>query len=669
MSGPDIFSPEYAANPYPFYKEMRDHHPLYFHEEPTRRGPGRQRYARMDGLALRRVTLRPMPTRADARRLADARALSSPIVRSRRSNNLYLVALFLVVGCRAPSTVPTAAPPPHEHVEAEQLEPHVELELVELGRWRVTYHLEQPAERLRFWRAANWFREASWTVQTPGYELTRDGNSQILAVTEGGTATDTIVVEVASHAEPMVGEFRPMLVFSDGAAAFYTGHLYVRDTASESSEGAPYLETLAIRTPEAIEFALLGDVIRGGDATWWTDPHGSGTYVYFGTPDVGIEPYGNESMMLIADAGLPDVIQDEMQRLFPQLFEMLAASFEINLPWRPMIIAAWEEGHEGGHHWEGGVRPGVIYMGIGGGRWDMSDDGPFLDLAHFVAHEASHFWNATLIRNASNEPWVHEGSADAFADLLLHRLGLIDAEGLRGRQETAINRCLSTLDGEALRGAEERHSRWVHYSCGYLVSIWSEAVVDSADLFAIWAALLARVGESGDYEVSDYFTVLRDLSSSSALVDEIEEFIATDSEHQRAKLIDSFERAGRALSPAKRPPIDERLRLAALALRHLQKSACGKFSLGTFDSHLTSYPIDECPTFSDELEVYSIAGVPVIDGDLAHDRVRRACSRKNGAVKLSAKDGREVVEVRCKHPLPERHPWLSLAEPATEIAE
>jgi pulcherriminic acid synthase len=29
---PDIFSPEYAANPYPFYKVMRDHHPLYFHE-------------------------------------------------------------------------------------------------------------------------------------------------------------------------------------------------------------------------------------------------------------------------------------------------------------------------------------------------------------------------------------------------------------------------------------------------------------------------------------------------------------------------------------------------------------------------------------------------------------------------------------------------------------
>lgn len=32
MSRPDIFSPEYEKNPYPFYKAMRDEHPLYFHE-------------------------------------------------------------------------------------------------------------------------------------------------------------------------------------------------------------------------------------------------------------------------------------------------------------------------------------------------------------------------------------------------------------------------------------------------------------------------------------------------------------------------------------------------------------------------------------------------------------------------------------------------------------
>lgn len=34
MSGPDILSAEFAANPYPFYRQMRDETPLYFHE-PT----------------------------------------------------------------------------------------------------------------------------------------------------------------------------------------------------------------------------------------------------------------------------------------------------------------------------------------------------------------------------------------------------------------------------------------------------------------------------------------------------------------------------------------------------------------------------------------------------------------------------------------------------------
>ena len=32
MSGPDIFSPEFARDPYPHYRVMRDAHPLYFHE-------------------------------------------------------------------------------------------------------------------------------------------------------------------------------------------------------------------------------------------------------------------------------------------------------------------------------------------------------------------------------------------------------------------------------------------------------------------------------------------------------------------------------------------------------------------------------------------------------------------------------------------------------------
>ncbi len=32
MSGPDLFSPEFARDPYPLYRVMRDEYPLYFHE-------------------------------------------------------------------------------------------------------------------------------------------------------------------------------------------------------------------------------------------------------------------------------------------------------------------------------------------------------------------------------------------------------------------------------------------------------------------------------------------------------------------------------------------------------------------------------------------------------------------------------------------------------------
>ena len=32
MRPEDLFSPETARDPYPFYRMMRDQHPLYFHE-------------------------------------------------------------------------------------------------------------------------------------------------------------------------------------------------------------------------------------------------------------------------------------------------------------------------------------------------------------------------------------------------------------------------------------------------------------------------------------------------------------------------------------------------------------------------------------------------------------------------------------------------------------
>src|SRR3982751_7048770 len=32
MTPPDIFSPEFAQNPYPLYEVMRDEFPLYFHD-------------------------------------------------------------------------------------------------------------------------------------------------------------------------------------------------------------------------------------------------------------------------------------------------------------------------------------------------------------------------------------------------------------------------------------------------------------------------------------------------------------------------------------------------------------------------------------------------------------------------------------------------------------
>jgi hypothetical protein len=61
MTPPDIFSPEFARDPYPFYRVMRDEHPLYLH-------PGANAYILSRYVAIAADNMGP----GGARRIANA---------------------------------------------------------------------------------------------------------------------------------------------------------------------------------------------------------------------------------------------------------------------------------------------------------------------------------------------------------------------------------------------------------------------------------------------------------------------------------------------------------------------------------------------------------------------------------------------------------------------
>ena len=535
----------------------------------------------------------------------------------------------------------------------------ITLEPLDGGAWRVTYRLDRPATTLRFARAARHFREEQWTVVTPGWRAARDGDSQVLT---GDTPTDVVVVEMERYEELLPSEYRAFQPFSDGSFALYTGHLYLRDVADEVGTGggeAPYLTSLSVNPPPGVTAVVLGESHVGPFE--WTDPYGAaGTYIYFGSTPAVESPH----LTAILDAGLPEWLVARATTLFPVMFEALGDGFDEALPWHPTILIAWEGADRGGRDWSGGALPGQIRMSLRGSDWEEEDERSAVELARFIAHEGAHFWNGQIVVNRlAEQSWIHEGGADAVAELVLRDLGLIDDETLHSAREVAINRCLSGLDGASINGAGSRDRFGDYYVCGHMMAVWAEAALGAAgvDLFTLWARLIDSVGPGGAYDQGTYLDVLRRSGASPAVTRAMASLADDDLADQRRTTSDGFAVAGATLvADGSRPPGPLRRDLARDAVTHLMSTGCeGRYSLSTYDRSLRIYRIDGCEAFSIESEVSSVAGHAVVDGDWVHDAVVAACE-DGTPIPLGDPTGDTVLTVTCRAALAPKPAWTTL---------
>jgi hypothetical protein len=540
----------------------------------------------------------------------------------------------------------------------------ITLEPLAAGRWQVTYRLDRPATTLRFARAAQWFREAHWTVRTSGWRLDRDDDSQVL---RGDTPADLVVLEMEPYHEVMRAEYRAFQPFSEGSFAMFTGHLYLRDVADDETaddpDAAPYVTSLSVVPPAGATAIVLGEAHDGPFE--WTDPYGAGTYLYFGTAPA-VE---TELLTAILDPGLPSWLGEQAASFFPVMFESLREGFDEPLPWHPTVLIAWDGGDGAGRSWSGGALPGQIRMSLQGAGWEREEASGVAELARFIAHEAAHFWNGQIVTNRLREQsWIHEGGADAIAELVLHELGLVDDAALHTAREVAINRCLAGLAGGSIRGAETRGRFGDHYTCGHLMAVWSEAALTSADpsdsgpdLFRLWARLIDAVGPGSSFDQERYLSVLGELGVAREVTETMARFADRDLADQRRVVTEGFARVGLTLTEGDaRPPAPLRRDLARDGVTHLMSTRCGgRYSLSTYDDHLRLYRIDGCDAFQVESDVWSVDGHAVADGDRLYDAVVEACL-DGSPITFEGPGGSSVLSVSCEEVLSPRPRWLAL---------
>jgi hypothetical protein len=527
----------------------------------------------------------------------------------------------------------------------------ITLERIDSGRWRATYQLDQPAARLAFSRPAGFYRERVWRVITPGYRWQRDGRTQLLSADSGMTPQRVVTVEFPEFTDHLAQEYQFFQPFGDGSVAVYSGHL--RATSLAPLGDSTLVHTIRVDPPAGMHAVVRGKLTRG--ATTHHDPLGETTYLYVGKT----RPIDSRDVIAVVDPRMPRWLVTQFTREIPRLFAAYREGFGQALPTKPTLLYSIGDTVAPGLSSGGGTLPGNITMTLTGADWSRESPEAREQAYYLMAHEVAHLWNGQLARNEDQPAgsWMHEGSADAVAIIMMHRLGIIDRSGFLRRVERAVNRCAVGSAAGSLVTALRRGAGADAYNCGFLVALWSGSLVaptDTSDgVFTLWRELLRRAGSAnGSYDQAAYFEALRGLGAPETAVAGVRQFVSTQDTF--ALLRSGLAAAGFSVDVDTGPaPAGYDADLARMAVVHLMVQACQRVDLSWGDVATTG-AVPGCDPFREAHRFSAVEGHALsTDGASVYDVVHAACST-GGVVSLEGGDGTAVAKIPCQKPMGRR---------------
>lgn len=524
------------------------------------------------------------------------------------------------------------------------------------GGWLATWHLERPARELRFERPAEGFRGRIFEVETPGFRFERDGDVEVLRT--DGEGARQIRVRFPEFDRQLSREYEFFRRFTDGGVAIYTGHLLARPGPAETGRTA----VLRFRIIPPVGAAVVVGGERHEGAAEWVDASGRGTYAYVGaTP-----PVASTDVISVIDPGLPPWLERQTREVLPRLFALYRDRLGAEPPVRPVVLFDYKPGEAGDYSNGGGTLPGLIQLGVEGRAWETESGPAMLRLLHFLAHEAAHVWNGEIAHYpGAEDAWMHEGSADAFAERALLELELIDEPGFLAYQTAALNDCRAGLLATALRPSAREGRPRMAYTCGNVIALLTEValVPRDMDLFDIWRVLIARAGsQGGTYRAQDYAEVWRELGATDADLDALEAFLDGTMDPERLTIALLERGVGVEVED---PPPAWGQELVRDAVARLMAADCGG-RIG-FRTAADGFVLDgdiDCGALLPGSRIAALGGHHVTrEGHLAYDHAQEACSRAVAARVTVHPDGSRMgreVEVACSARLPERADYVRI---------
>ena len=366
----------------------------------------------------------------------------------------------------------------------------------------VAYRLALPAMGIALARTPDESRRERWRFGSPGFEIAHENGNDVIRRTDREAFSSVTAIVPATYI-PLPKDYAPFSPFSDDGLLIHSGRFQACPlTANRSTDDCDGPWSMQINAPPDAHILLNGE--KHDLSARWLDSD-SGTKVYVGSAI----PRSNSNFVGIVDPVLPAAISDLVSASLPEIMEQFGRRLP-PLAQRPMLFVSYDPDYERGHGRQGGTLPNQIFMHFYGpaAKTGEAVDNTPEDVLWFFAHEAAHLFQHGVSGDLESS-WIHEGSAEAFAYLLLRDLGAVSEDYLDERRRRAFHDCVDALERGPLTTAAERGSFADYYQCGLtmFIAIDDEIRVNSGnrqDLFSFWTALIGESSDSDPWDTSRF---------------------------------------------------------------------------------------------------------------------------------------------------------------------
>lgn len=420
----------------------------------------------------------------------------------------------------------------------------------EAGAWTADLTLDRDAPLWVFENSepladGRGWRLDQWRVETPGVMLETVDGRDVLRAADGGPLPRRVRLALEPRFVDLQYNYDPVLMFSNGAAAWYSEAFNLLPLASpEMLAGLP--SDLGPLVQEAgwtrVTWSdAAGPVLFRGERRADPAEGGADTYVLFGEAEVG----NDGAVATVADPGLPAWIADELADYSPRIAGVYADRLGPGANDGAAVMMSWNGPTAGRTDMAGSVLPGLIVMAFEGVGVTEPSTGVRNMARWFIGHESAHFWLGQVVRYGSAaDSWIMEGGADLMA---VRGLQAADPEWTgRAELQGAVDECIRLADGPISTAAARGKFR-VHYGCGAVFALVAEAAQKKAtggDWFDFLKPLIDASREDGVLTRDEWLAALDVVSGDPAQRREIEVMLDAGVDDPAAAVASLLDRAG-----------------------------------------------------------------------------------------------------------------------------